>query len=70
MWQERLWKGRTPSYRGPMRGGGLILRTPRDTYQKAPERENFFLQGLNKGNLKVVSKGGLGQYVYWDKICT
>jgi hypothetical protein len=37
---------------------------------KALETKHFFLQGLHKGNLKLFSKGGLGQYVYWAGTCT
>jgi hypothetical protein len=48
----------------PRRGPGgraPILKTATDMYQKALETEHFFSQGLHKGNLKVFSKGGIGQ---------
>jgi hypothetical protein len=47
-----------------------IIRIMIDTYHKALETEHFFLQGLHKGNPKVLSKGGLGQSVYWQGTCT
>jgi hypothetical protein len=43
-----------------------ILRTARNM---ALETGHFFLHGLHKGDLKVFSKGGLGQYVYWARNC-
>ena len=41
-----------------------ILRTPRDIEQEATEAKHFLLQGLQNRNLKALSMGGLGQYVY------
>jgi hypothetical protein len=46
------------------------MRTPKGMYQKTLETESFFLQGLRMGNLKALSKGGLGQYFYWAGNCT
>ena len=70
--QGRLWKWSISVFIealwGEPGGRAPIMSTPTDMKWKVLEQEHFFYRAPY-GRPKALSKGGLGQYIYWTGTC-